>query len=131
MRLTHFIILIPYLTTVQDYMVLEPIQISIYDLLNQKKKRRRVTLRVSSEKRDRKKTEISTLLNFIYQINKKDAHIAMSVVDGMRLLKDAPIYTVHDNFITTAEYSYIIPKIYYGVFRNMGLHFQSSTSSSI
>ena len=44
----------------------------------------------------------------------------MSVVDGMRLLEDAPIYTVHENFITTAEYSYIIPKIFYGVFRNMG-----------
>lgn len=28
----------------------------------------------------------------------------MSVVDGMRLLKDAPIYTVHENFLTTAEY---------------------------
>ncbi|KAL5737132.1 hypothetical protein ACOSQ2_031920 [Xanthoceras sorbifolium] len=80
------------------------------------KKRRRVTLRVPSSKRDRRKTEISTFVNFIHQ---RDAHIAMSVVEYM-LLFGAPIYTVHDNFITTAQYSVEIPKIYSKVIRDMG-----------
>lgn len=105
---------VPYFTTVQDYMIMDPINIWVYNKLH--KKRRRVTLRVSSSKRDRRKTEISTFVNFIHQM---DARIAMSVVEQMLLMK-APIYTVHDNFITTAEYSDIIPLIYSSVIRNMG-----------
>lgn len=105
---------VPYFTTVQDYMIMDAINIWVYDRLH--KKRRRVTLRVSSSKRDRRKTEISTFVNFIHQ---KDAHIAMSVVENM-LSMGAPIYTVHDNFISTAEYSNYIPRIYSSVIRNMG-----------
>lgn len=105
---------VPNFTTVQDYMIMEPINIWVYDRLH--KKRRRVTLRVSSSKRDRRKTEISTFVNFIHQ---RDAHIAMSVVDEM-LSMGAPIYTVHDNFITTAQYSDYIPIIYSNVIQKMG-----------
>jgi hypothetical protein len=105
---------VPYFTTVQDYMVMEAINIWVYDRLY--KKRRRVTLRVTSSKRDRRKAEISTFVNFIHQ---RDAHIAMSVVEDM-LLIGSPIYTVHDNFITTAQYSDIIPRLYSGAIRNMG-----------
>lgn len=50
---------VKYLTTIQDYMVMEPIQIQVYDRLH--KKRRKVTLRVNSSKRDRRKTEILNL----------------------------------------------------------------------
>lgn len=96
---------VPNFTTVQDYMIMEGINIWLYDRLH--KKRRRVTLRVPSSKRDRRKTEISTFVNFIHQ---KDAHIAMSVVEMMQNL-GAPIYTVHDNFITTIQYSNSIPMI--------------------
>ncbi|KAG6621672.1 hypothetical protein I3842_Q008800, partial [Carya illinoinensis] len=105
---------VPYFTTVQDYMKMDPINIWVYDRLH--KKRRRVTLRVSSSKRDRRKTEISTFVNFIHQ---RDAHIAMKVVEAM-LENSLPIYTVHDNFITTAEYSNLIPTIYSMVIRDMG-----------
>nr|UYK51799.1 hypothetical protein [Paphiopedilum micranthum] len=105
---------VPYFTTVQDYMVMEAINIWVYDRLH--KKRRRVTLRVSSSKRDRRKTEISTFVNFIHQ---RDAHIAMSVVEKMLEL-NIPIYTVHDNFITTAQYSNLLPMIYSNAFINMG-----------
>jgi hypothetical protein len=105
---------VPYFTTVQDYMVMEAINIWVRDKLH--KKRRRVTLRVSSSKRDRRKTEISTFVNFIHQ---RDAQIAMNVVDVM-LGMGAPIYTVHDNFLTTSQYSIKIPKFYSSVFRNMG-----------
>ncbi|XP_017985382.1 PREDICTED: probable DNA-directed RNA polymerase [Theobroma cacao] len=104
---------VPFFTTVQDYMIMEPINIWVYDRLH--KKRRRVTLRVSSSKRDRRKTEISTFVNFIHQ---KDAHIAMCVVEQM-LSIGAPIYTVHDNFISTAQYSDLIPSIYSNVICNM------------
>lgn len=94
---------VPYYTTVQDYKKMVPINIWVYDGLH--KKRRRVTLRVSSSKRDRRKTEIATFVNFIHQ---RDANIAMQVVEHM-LSKGAPIYTVHDNFITTARYCRNIP----------------------
>ena len=106
---------VPSFTTVQDYMKMDPINIWFYDGLH--KKRRRVTLRVSSSKRDRRKTEISTFVNFIHQM---DARIAMSVVEEMLFLAEAPIYTVHDNFITTAQYSDLIPMIYSRVIRDMG-----------
>ncbi|CAA2953967.1 DNA-dependent RNA polymerase [Olea europaea subsp. europaea] len=69
---------VPYFTTVQDYMVMEAINIWVRDKLH--KKRHRVTLRVSSSKRDHRKTEISTFANFI---RRKDAQIAMNVVDVM------------------------------------------------
>lgn len=106
---------VPYFTTVQDYMIMDTIYIWVYDRLH--KKKRRVTLRVSSSKRDRRKTEISTFVNFIHQ---KDASIAMSVVEKMLHTYGAPIYTVHDNFITTVQYSNYIPLIYSNVIRDMG-----------
>lgn len=93
---------------------MDAINIWVYNYLH--KKRRRVTLRVSSDKRDRRKTEISTFVNFIHQ---KDAQIAMSVVDKM-LDKGFPIYTVYDNFITTAECSQHVPCIYRNVIKEMG-----------
>ena len=43
----------------------------------------------------------------------------MSVVANM-LSINVPIYTVHDNFITTVQNSNSIPLIYSSVFRNMG-----------
>lgn len=105
---------VPYFTTVQDSILMDAINIWVYDRLH--KKRRRVTLRVSSSKRDRRKTERSTFVNFIHQ---KDANIAIQVVEEMLSL-GAPIYTVHDNFLTTAKYSNSIPFIYSSVIREMG-----------
>ena len=105
---------VPYFITIQNYMKMEAQNIWLYDIVH--KKRRKVTLRVSSSKGDRRKTEISTFANFIHQ---KDAYIAMSVVEYMQEI-GAPIYTVHDNFITTAQYSYLLPQIYSNVIRNMG-----------
>lgn len=67
-----------------------------------------MTLRVSSSKRDRRKTETSTFVNFIHQ---RDASIALSVVKKM-LGVNAPIYTVHDNFITTSDYNSLIAEYY-------------------
>ena len=68
---------VPLFTTVQDYMKMETANIWLYDRLH--KKRRRVTLRVSSSKKDLRKTEISTFV-FVNFIHQRDAHIAMSVV---------------------------------------------------
>lgn len=56
---------VPYFTTVQDYMKMVPINIWVYSRLE--KKRRRMTLRVSSLERDRRKTETSTFVNFVHQ----------------------------------------------------------------
>ncbi|CAI9786720.1 unnamed protein product [Fraxinus pennsylvanica] len=77
-NLTRKIVKVSYFTTVYDYMVMEAINIWVSDKLH--KKRHRITLRVSSSKRDRRKIEISTFVNFIHQ---RDAQIAMNVVDVM------------------------------------------------
>ncbi|XP_071712899.1 probable DNA-directed RNA polymerase [Rutidosis leptorrhynchoides] len=100
--------------TIQDYMKMVPINISIYDQIS--KKRCQVTLRVPSDKRDKRKTEVATFVNFIHQ---KDAHIAMTVVEHLQMLK-VPIYTVHDNFITTPAYSSKLPLIYSSAMKSLG-----------
>lgn len=85
-----------YVTTVQNYLKKVPCHIWVYDPV--KKKRKRVTLRVESNKPDTRKTETATFVNFIHQI---DAYLAMRVVHRMQrsFAYSAPIYTVHDNFI--------------------------------
>ncbi|KAJ8425849.1 LOW QUALITY PROTEIN: hypothetical protein Cgig2_000481 [Carnegiea gigantea] len=105
---------VPFFRTIQDYMEMKPINVWIYDV--NKKKRRRVTLRVTTDKRDRRKSEISTFMNFIHQ---KDAYIAVSVIETM-LIINAPVYTVDDNFISTATYCDLLPLIYSNVIRKMG-----------
>lgn len=100
-------------TTVQDYMKKEPVNVWVYD--RKTKKRRQVTLRVSTNTRDKKKTQVSTFVNFIHQ---RDAYIAMRVIIQM-LIDDAPVYTVHDNFISTVDYSMNIPNNYLSVFLGM------------
>ncbi|KVH88385.1 hypothetical protein Ccrd_023953 [Cynara cardunculus var. scolymus] len=71
-------------------------------------KKKKVSLRVSTDKRDSKKTEVSTFVNFIHQ---KDAFIAMKVVEAMLYLK-APVYTVHDTFLTLPYFSQKVADIY-------------------
>ncbi|XP_031396899.1 uncharacterized protein LOC116207918, partial [Punica granatum] len=105
---------IPYFTTKQDYMSFVKEEIMVYERTS--KKRRRVTLSVPTMKRDKRKTQSSACANFIHQ---KDAYIAMKVVESL-LREGAPIYTVHDNFITTPPYVRIVPDIYTKVFINMG-----------
>lgn len=107
---------VPYLTTVQDYMRSDKAQISVYDRVHNK--RRRVTLRVPTLNRDKHKTQVSTCVNFIHQ---RDAYIAMQVVHKLTVNnKNAPIYTVHDNFITTSMYASLVPNYYIEVFMEMG-----------
>ncbi|KAL4553923.1 hypothetical protein LXL04_039979 [Taraxacum kok-saghyz] len=100
--------------TIQDYMKMDAINIWVYEKLH--KKRRQVTLRVASDKRDSRKTEISSFVNFIHQ---KDAHIAMKVVERM-LSYNAPIYTVHDNFISTSYHSKKLASIYSSALVSLG-----------
>ncbi|KAJ3675507.1 hypothetical protein LUZ60_004549 [Juncus effusus] len=78
--------------------------------------RLRATLRVSTDIRDTRKTMKSTCVNVIHQ---RDAYIAMQVVKRL-LEKKAPVYTVHDNFLTIPEYAPIVPNIYIKVFQDMG-----------
>ncbi|KAL2905159.1 putative DNA-directed RNA polymerase [Bienertia sinuspersici] len=66
----------PFFSTSKNFMVMEAHSIGVYDEI--KKRKRKVTLRVPSKvKRDRRKNEISTFVNFIHQ---KHAYIAMRVV---------------------------------------------------
>ena len=105
---------IPYFTTVQDYMRSNKEEVWVYDRVC--KNRRRVTLRVPTLDRDKRKSQVATCVNFIHQ---KDAFIAMKVVEELSLQK-VPVYTVHDNFITTAVSAAGVSKIYTKVFMEMG-----------
>ncbi|GLJ46000.1 hypothetical protein SUGI_0968820 [Cryptomeria japonica] len=105
---------IPYFTIVQDYMRSNKAYIWVYDRVC--KKRRRATIRVPTSVRDKRKTQVSTRVNFIHQ---KDAFIAMKVVEQLTF-KKAPVYTLHDNFITTAVSAAVVPTIYTKVFIDMG-----------
>jgi DNA-directed RNA polymerase len=96
--------------TIQKYTKQESVNAWIFDKVN--KKRRQVTLRVSTDKNDRRKSEISTFVNFIHQL---DAYISMKMIAVARQF-GFPIYTVHDNFITTANYSDGLANIYRKVF---------------
>ncbi|KAJ8566025.1 hypothetical protein K7X08_008601 [Anisodus acutangulus] len=96
---------VPYFRTSQDYMKSDVIKITVYD---RNKKRRQISLRVNTDNRDLRKTEVSTFVNFIHQ---KDAYIAILVVEKV-LIEGGPIYTVHDNFITTPHYSRKLPSLY-------------------
>lgn len=64
------------------------------------RKRHRVTLRIP-KRRDKRKTQVSTFAHFLHQ---KDAFIAMKVVNEF-LKKGAPVYTVHENFLTVKDVS--------------------------
>ena len=106
---------IPYFSTVQDYMCSEKTYIWVYD--NISKKKRKISFIVPTTKRDSRKTQNATCANFIHQ---KDAYIAMKVVDKLLLKKKGPVYTVHDNFITTSPFVKLVPNIYIDVFKEMG-----------
>jgi DNA-directed RNA polymerase len=106
---------VEYFTTVQDYMRSDKAEIWVNDRVC--KKKRRVTLRIPTLARDSRKTQVSTCVNFIHQ---KDAFIAMKVVDKLTETMNAPIYTVHDNFITTSVSAAGVPHIYTQVFMEMG-----------
>ncbi|PHU11072.1 hypothetical protein BC332_18002 [Capsicum chinense] len=81
------------------------VKITVYECNH---KKRKISLRVPTNSSDRRKTEVSTFINFIHQ---KDAYIAMLGVEKM-LRAGGPIYTVHDNFLTTPHYSRELPSLY-------------------
>lgn len=102
--------------TTQDYIKNKSTKLHFMD--KKSKKKRQVTVQGidSSELRNKTKTQTSTFVNFIHQF---DANIAMLVISSMKD-KEYPIYTVHDNFITTADYSREVPHIYNESFIKIG-----------
>ncbi|CAN4117913.1 unnamed protein product [Withania somnifera] len=68
---------VPYFRTSQDSMKSDVVKITVYDCNH---KKRQISLRVPTDNSDRRKTEVSTFVNFIHQ---KDAYIAMLVVEKM------------------------------------------------
>lgn len=105
---------VPLFTTIQDYRKSSETHIWVHDIKSTSRKR--VTLSIPSEERDSRKTMTSTFVNFIHQ---KDASLAMSVVNFL-LSDSTPIYTVHDNFISTVPYSSILPDLYARAYIDMG-----------
>lgn len=99
-----------YYLSLQDYLCSTTENIQIYNRLT--KKRRRVTLRIPTSKKDKRKTQVSTFANFIHQ---KDAFIAMRVIHTL-LWNKAPLYTVHDNFLTILPFVVYTPFVYLSIF---------------
>lgn len=71
---------------------------------------------VPTGERNKRKTKVATYVNFIHQ---KDSFIAMKVVDKLtnETKRRAPVYTVHENLITTSIFADRISK---EVFMEMG-----------
>jgi hypothetical protein len=120
-----------YWVTHQDYFVKTPVRITLrYKVNNPRPKAKRavVTLRILTNKRNTRKTASSTFANFIHQ---KDGLTAIHFIEMMMKIRNnpglnnldlnkAPIYTVHDNFITTPLYANYLPYIYRRAVRDMG-----------
>ncbi|XP_070045570.1 probable DNA-directed RNA polymerase [Nicotiana tomentosiformis] len=110
-RFSHIVNLMSLIRAiVQDYMKLEAVNKWIYD--RPSKKRRQVTLRVPTNKRDRKKTTTAITANFVHQ---KDANIAFYMIRNVKS-RGIPIYTVHDNFITTPDFAPLMAGFYIDIF---------------
>lgn len=105
-----------YFDTIQDYIRLRSnnIWIQYFDKIKKTKSRKKVTMKVFTNKRDRRKTVNNTFLNFIHQT---DASIAMDMV---LKAKPKPLYTVLDGFITTAKHSEYLPNVYSNILIEMG-----------
>ncbi|GKA18019.1 DNA polymerase-like protein, partial [Tanacetum coccineum] len=95
-----------------DYMKSKAVNIWVYDRFN--KKRRQVTLRIPTHERDRKKTTAAIFANSIHQ---KDANIAFYMINNATN-EGVPIYTVHDDFITTAHFAMEVAGYYIDLFVN-------------
>jgi DNA-directed RNA polymerase len=120
-----------YWLTYQDYFVKDKVRVTLRYKPNTpraKTKRAVVTLRLDTNIRNTRKTANSTFANFIHQ---KDALTVINFVQMMMHLKDnpgfnnidfnkAPIYTVHDNFVTTAFYANYLPYIYRRAVSHLG-----------
>lgn len=120
-----------YWLTHQDYFVKDKVVVTLRYKPNTPKaktKRSVVTLRIETRIRNPRKTANSTFANFIHQ---KDALTVINFIQMMMHLKDnpglnnidfnqAPIYTVHDNFVTTSFYANYLPYIYRRAVSHMG-----------
>ena len=120
-----------YWETRQDYFVNQPVRVTLRykpNIPRAKSKRAAVTLRVPTGKRNTRKSASATFANFIHQ---KDGLIALNFIHLMMNIKKnpglqnldfskAPIYTVHDNFVTTPLYAKFLPYFYRRAVRLLG-----------
>lgn len=72
-------------------------------------KKRKVTIRVPTDKRNSRKSETALFANFVHQ---KDAFIAMKVIRWIAKNTNSHVYTVHDNFLTNAKIAHKVPSAY-------------------
>lgn len=111
-----------YWASIQDYILCDSAKAKIqYETPKKVIKRSSVTLNITTDIRDTRKTGSSSFANFIHQ---KDAFAAVCFVDYLLQYQvnkgSIPIYTVHDNYLTTPEYAGICPAIYRRALVSMG-----------
>ena len=114
----------PYFTTSQDYRKLSKNSVYYYD--KKAKKRRSVTLTFSTDKRDKRKTQSSTFVNFIHQ---KDAYIAMNMILTM-MDKNLPILFM----ITSLQILCVVSRYQPTTYKSLKIwvhHLDQSTNSFI
>jgi DNA-directed RNA polymerase len=102
-----------YYKTIQNYCRKKDETLTVYYNTSRKNKSR-VALKEKTDIKDHPKSKISTFANFIHQ---RDALLVMRVIDYIRDEErhnsiHIPIYTIHDNFLTTIERVDKLPAYY-------------------
>lgn len=93
---------------VQDYREYDIKKLTVYS--NDKKGNKRISLNTRTEKRSSKKAKAGITANLVHSL---DALVAQKVINKFfTRFPDAPLYTIHDCFITTPLYADYLPKIY-------------------
>ena len=111
-----------YWTTLQDYKLCDSTKVNFqYKTPDKGDKKSSVTLNITTDVRDTRKTSSSSFANFIHQ---KDAFAALCFMDYLLQYQDnkgaIPLYIVHDNYVTTPEHAAICPAIYRRALVSMG-----------
>lgn len=109
--------------TKQDYIRLRSnhIWVNYFDKKKRKRKicRKKITMKEFTNKRDRRKTVDNTFANFILQMH-ASIEIDMAHNASKQMPKPIPLYTVHEQFITTAKHSQYLPLTYREILVNQG-----------
>lgn len=110
-------ILNEFMCTLQDYLCHEKKKMYMYKYTIKSKRRwirKKSQWNVVTGKKDRRKSVTATFVNLIHQ---RDGYIAMKFVESLDM--DTPIYTVHENCISTARHCEKFPDFYLDVFIKM------------
>jgi DNA-directed RNA polymerase len=107
----------PNLLISQDYRVHDEVKVCIFNPAT-KRKKTTITLRIRTEERNPRKAAAAITANAIHALN---AFVCLTVVKLFKeLFPEAPIYTIHDCFVTSPLYVDSIGPLYIKAFLRLG-----------